>query len=468
MTKQIKSAIKGCITERVLHPGTRLPSTRQLASDLGVSRSVAVEAYEQLTAEGFLTCLQGSGTRVADRTVMTDPMLGEALREPEPVSPVTWDLRTGRANVTNFPRVEWLACYKTVLAVAGPEELDYPAVAGLPALRESLAGYLGRMRGVRAGTETVMVTAGFAQGLSLLCKSLPKLGIHRLAVEDPGHNGQRRYIEESGMRTVPVRVDEEGIDVAELAASGARAVLVTPAHQFPTGISMSPARRAALVRWAEEVDGVIIEDDYDGEFWFDPRDRPSALQGLAPSRVVYAGTASKILVPGLRLGWLVIPEHFATLLTRVRSQHDLGSDGITQCAFAELITSGMLDRHLRRVRSRYRSRREAFTQAVELHLPLARVIGSSAGLHAYLRLPDGIDESAVTAAALERSVLVHGGSRYQFGPGSRPPALVIGYSTLPLAGIAESMYVIRDAIEEQRSSRNRSLDPRWSAAYAAG
>ncbi|WP_254553135.1 PLP-dependent aminotransferase family protein [Kitasatospora sp. MMS16-BH015] len=351
--------------------------------------------------------------------------------------------------------MEWLACYRTVLAAAGRDELDYPKVAGLPLLRDSLAGYLGRVRGVRSSVETVMVTAGFAQGLSLLCEALPRFGIRKLAIEDPGHNNQRRFIEECGMRTVPVPLDGEGVDVDRLAATGARAVLVTPAHQFPTGITMSPARRQALVRWAQDVDGLIIEDDYDGEFWFDQSHRPSSLQELAPDQVIYAGTASKALVPGLRLGWLAVPPHLSALLSKVRSRHDLGSDGITQRAFSELITSGMLDRHLRRVRSRYRSRREAFTQAVELHLPCAGIVGSSAGLHAYLQLPADIEESPLVEAALRRSVLVHGGKRYQFTPGERPPALVVGYSTLPLAGIAESMFAIRDAVDEQRAARGR-------------
>ncbi|MFC6598226.1 PLP-dependent aminotransferase family protein [Kitasatospora paranensis] len=455
LTKQIQEAVKCRIAERILHPGTRLPSTRQLASDLGISRSVAVEAYEQLTAEGYLICLQGSGTRVAERPYGETSTNSTPLVEREPALPVSWDLRTGRANVTNFPRIEWLACYRTVLAAAGRDELDYPPVAGLAALRDALAGYLGRVRGVRGSTDTVMVTAGFAQGLSLLCEALPRLGVRTLAIEDPGHSGQRRFIDDSGMHTVPVPVDADGIDVEYLASTGVRAVLVTPAHQFPTGVTMSAQRRRDLVRWAEEVDGLIIEDDYDGEFWFDRHSRPSALQSMAPDHVVYAGTASKALVPGLRLGWMVIPPHLAAMIGRIRSRHDLGSDGITQRAFAELITSGMLDRHLRRVRSRYRSRREAFTQAVDLHLPFARVAGSSAGLHAYLELPPDIDESVLVEAALARSVLVHGGRRHRFGPGEHPAALVIGYSTLPLAGIAESMYAIRDAVDEQRAGRRR-------------
>ncbi|WP_405583455.1 PLP-dependent aminotransferase family protein [Streptomyces sp. NBC_01190] len=451
LTSQIRMAIKCRIVEGILHPGTRLPSTRQLAADLGVSRSVAVEAYEQLTAEGYLDCQQGSGTRVANDPVARAGRAGlePDLGCPDPSGGVTWDLRTGRADVTNFPRAEWLASYRAALAGAGREELDYPPVAGLPVLRRVLAGYLGRVRGARGVEETVMVTAGFAQGLALLCATLPQLGIRKLAIEDPGHAGQRRFIEQSGMNTVPVPVDEEGIDVDRLAASGARAVLVTPAHQFPTGYTMSPARREALIRWAERMDAVIIEDDYDGEFWFDRRERPPALQGLSPQHVIYAGTASKTLVPGMRLGWLMMPAHLSRLMSRVRARHDLGSDGITQRAFAELIEAGTLDRHLRRARSRYRSRREALAQAVRLHLPEAEMVGSAAGLHGYLRLPPGTDEAALVAAAQDRSALVYGAQRFQFRPGARPPGLVIGYSSLPLTGIGESMFVLGDALAEQ-------------------
>ncbi|MFE9423999.1 PLP-dependent aminotransferase family protein [Kitasatospora sp. NPDC006697] len=341
--------------------------------------------------------------------------------------------------------------------MAGTAELDYPLVNGLPALREALAGYLGRVRNARTTPDRVMVTAGFAQGLSLLCEALPLLGIRTLALEDPGHSGQRRFIEQSGMHTVPIPVDAEGIDVDRLRESGVRAVLVTPAHQFPTGITMSPQRRRQLVDWAEQVDGLIIEDDYDGEFWFEPHPRPSALQSLAPGHTVYAGTASKTLVPGLRLGWLVIPDHLSHLLTRIRSRHDLGSDGITQRAFAELINTGMLDRHLRRVRSRYRSRREVLLQAVAQQLPQAKVIGSSAGLHAFLQLPAGVDESALVAAALRRSVLVYGAQRYQFAPGVRPAGLVVGYSSLPLAGLSAAIFAVRDALDEQAPGARPAL-----------
>jgi GntR family transcriptional regulator/MocR family aminotransferase len=374
------------------------------------------------------------------------------LHEPENSGGFTWDLRPGRPDVRNFPRVEWASCYRTVVTNVGRHELGYPPLNGVDALRRELAGYLGRVRGVRSSADLIMVTAGFAQGLSLLCDSLLAIGCRAIALEDPGHFGQREFIENNGMHTVPIPVDGEGIDVERLVKSDARAVLVTPAHQFPMGVTLSAERSRALVQWAEEVDGVIIEDDYDGEFWFDRSDRPSALQALAPDRVIYAGTASKMLVPGLRLGWLVIPPQLISLFLRTRARRDIGSDSLTQCAFAELIHSGLLDRHLRRLRSRYRSRLEALREAIGCDLPEARLIGTRAGIHSYLLLPPGTDESALVAALRRRSVLVYGGMHYQFEPSESDPALVIGYATLHVAGMVEPIREVAAALAAQRST----------------
>ncbi|MDH6225209.1 MULTISPECIES: PLP-dependent aminotransferase family protein [Streptomyces] len=448
LTTQLQNAIKVRIEDRVLQPGVRLPSSRQLAQDLRLSRSVVVEAYEQLIAEGYLDAVRGSGTRVTRK--LTEGGGYAPLLDSRPAAQSRWDLRVGIANLSNFPRQEWLNSYTKVLQNVGREGMDYPPVAGIAELRNELAGYLGRVRSVHTEPGQVMVTAGFAQGLALLSDSLKRLGIHELAIEEPGHNGQRRFILDTGMTPVPVPVDDEGLVVEALERTGARAVLVTPAHQFPTGVMLSPARRARLLAWARERDGWIIEDDYDGEFWFEPGGRPAALQEGDPERVVYAGTTSKVLVPGLRLGWLAIPPRLYPLLERVRSRQDQGSDTLTQLAFAELMRSGLLDRHLRRVRSRYRSRREALAAAVRESLPEARLSGCAAGLHSYAVLPPGTDEAAVVHGALRRSVLVRGGQQFRFGGPPGPPALILGYGSLPLTGIAEAVAAIGEAYEEAR------------------
>ncbi|MBQ0888418.1 PLP-dependent aminotransferase family protein [Streptomyces sp. RM72] len=453
LTAQIQRVLKREIAEGVLHPGTRLPPSRRLADDLDVSRSVVVEAYGQLIAEGYLEAVQGSGTRVARHLAPTSAAVVPTLLDEGRVPAVRWDLRSGRANASHFPYREWLAGYQRVLQTARQGDLDYPPLSGVPRLREELARHLGRLRGVRTAPGRVMVVSGFAHGLGLLCAALPGLGIGELAMEEPGLLRQREFVLEAGMRPRGVPVDDDGLDVDALARSGARAVLVTPFHQFPTGVALSAERRAALVRWARDVDGYVIEDDYDGDFWFERRSRPLALQRHAQDRVVYAGTASKTLVPGLRLGWLAVPDPLLAPLERVRARRDLGSDSLTQFAFAELLDSGAYDRHMRRLRGRYRSRRDTLVEAVRRFLPQARLGGPAAGLHAYLRLPHGTDEAALVAAALRRSVLVRGGRDFHGRPPGTGPALVVGYTALPRSGLTEAVRVLGTAYAEVAGRR---------------
>ncbi|MEV6971957.1 PLP-dependent aminotransferase family protein [Kitasatospora sp. NPDC093806] len=438
LTSQIQQFIKNEIAAGVLHPGTRLPSSRRLASDLDVSRSVVVEAYGQLVAEGYLEAAQGSGTRVVDHLPASGAVV-PALLDEGWVPAVRWDLRPGAGNTPAFPRREWLGCYQRALQGAGPESHAYPPLAGMAELRIELARYLGRARGVRTTPGEVLVVSGFAQALGLLCGVLPQFGITELGMEDPGHPGQRQFVRESGLRPVPVPVDEDGIDVDALARTGVRAVVVTPAHQFPTGVGLTPARRAALAAWAREVDGWVIEDDYDGGLWYERGGRPLALQRLDPERVVYAGTASKTLAPGLRLGWVAAPPQLLGPLLRHRARHDLGTESLTQLAFAELLRSGLFDRHLRRITTLCRSRREALVEAVRKHLPGTTVLGARAGLHAYLRLPPGTDEAALVAGALRRSVLVRGAAGFHVRRPWDAPALVVGHAHLPRSALTEAV-----------------------------
>ncbi|MET7937414.1 PLP-dependent aminotransferase family protein [Streptomyces sp. NPDC005322] len=439
LTTQIQRVIKRDIREGVLHPGTRLPASRRLADDLDVSRSVVVEAYAQLIAEGYLEAVQGSGTRVARHLTTAHATVVPTLLDEGRLPDVRWDLRTGTASTAHFPYREWLACYQRVLQSARRSDLDYPPLSGVPALREELARYLGRVRAVRTTPGQVMVVSGFAHGLGLLCAVLPGMGIDTVAMEEPGLLRQRQFVREASMRTCTVPVDAEGVDVQALVRTGARAVIVTPFHQFPTGVTLSAERRAALVRWAQDVGGYVVEDDYDGDFWFDRASRPPALQRLAPDHVIYAGTTSKSLVPGLRLGWLAVPHELLAPLERVRARRDLGSDSLTQLAFAELLASGSFDRHMRRLRLRYRLRRATLADAVRRFLPQAHIGGSAAGLHAYLHLPRHIDESALVASALVKSVLVRGGREFRSRPEGARPALVVGYTSLPNTALVEGL-----------------------------
>lgn len=429
LIEQLRSGVKSMIEAGALRPGAPLPSSRLLATDLRIARSVVVEAYQQLTAEGYLISVDRSGTRVANLA----PAQDRAVTGASGVSAVgavsaRWDLRTGLADVSGFPRAEWLTCLRRVLQTATPEHLEYPALAGVAELRSELTSYLGRVRAVRTTADTLMTTAGFAQGLALLSNMLLDLGHVTVAVEDPGHPGQRRFLEDIGLRPVPVPVDDEGIDVRALAASEARAVLVTPVHQFPTGVVLSESRRTALVAWARQVDGLIVEDDYDAEFWFDDAERPPAVQGLAPDRVVYGGSASKTLAPGLRMGWLAVPAHLTPALERARARQDLGSSTIDQLGYAHFIATGRLERHLRRMRRRYRERLAALTAAVANLLPDFRLIGSPAGLHTFLAIPPYLDERALVDAAARLGVVVRGADHFAFHHRPPTPGLVVGYA----------------------------------------
>ncbi|MFI7593533.1 PLP-dependent aminotransferase family protein [Micromonospora sp. NPDC049359] len=422
---QLRNAFRTQIEEGALRPGTRVPSSRQLAADLGVSRSVVVEAYGQLCAEGYLVSQHGSGTSVA--AAARADVASALTPDDHPPAPAVCDLRTGSPHDSTFPRQDWIRAVSAVVTSAGRRELGYAPPSGLPVVRHTLAGYLGRVRGVRTRPERLMVTSGFAQGLALLCRVLRDRGHDTLGVEDPGHPGEWEFVAEAGLRPVGIPVDSDGIRVDALDASGVRAVLITPASQFPTGVTLTARRRAQLVAWAKKVDGYVIEDDFDAAL-VAPAHRLPAVQSLAPDRVVYAGSASKVLTPALRLGWLAIPADLTAAVERIRASWDIGCSGLEQLAFARLIDTGAFDRHLRRLGADVQKRRQAVRDFVAGHLPDVTLLGANGGLQAYLLLPARYAEEAVVHAARRRSVLVRGGRFYALRPDDRPPALVLGYA----------------------------------------
>ncbi|MFG1881491.1 PLP-dependent aminotransferase family protein [Micromonospora sp. NPDC049102] len=414
---QLRNAFRTQIEEGVLRPGTRVPASRQLAADLGVSRSVVVEAYEQLCAEGYLVSQHGSGTSVA-ATARAE--VGSALTPDDHApAPAVCGLRTGSPHASTFPArtgsgrsARWSPRRAVALAYAPP--------SGLAVVRHTLAGYLGRVRGVRTRPDHLMVTSGFAQGLALLCRVLRDRGHDTLGVEDPGHPGEWEFIAGAGLRPVGIPVDRDGLRVDALAASGVRAVLVTPASQFPTGVTLSAGRRTQLTAWAKEVDGYVIEDDFDAAL-VAPAQRMPALQSLAPDRVVYAGSASKVLTPALRLGWLATPTDLTAPVERVRASWDIGCSGLEQLALARLIDTGAFDRHLRRLGADVQKRRQTVRDFVAAHLPDVTFSGATSGLQAYLLLPERCAEEALGHAARRRSVLVRAGRSYDRTTG-RPAA----------------------------------------------
>jgi GntR family transcriptional regulator/MocR family aminotransferase len=446
---QLERELRRAIQDGRLAAGDRLPPSRALAGDLGVARSVVVEAYGQLAADGYLEGRQGSGTRV--RAVAAErPPPRPADAGPAPTAAFVG----GLPDPALFPRREWQRHYRAALDALPDRELAYPGPHGAPALRAALASYLGRVRGVATAPERLLVTTGFTQALVLVCRALKSRGVEAMAVEDPCFGFHREAIAVAGLRPVPVAVDEQGLDVARLAAHDVGAVLVAPAHSYPAGAVLSPARRHALVAWARRRDALIVEDDYDAEFRYD-RAPVGALQGLAPEHVAYAGCASKSLSPALRLGWVSAPATLAGELAHQKAFDDMGSALLEQLALARLLDGGGFARHLRRVRPVYRARRDATLAALAEHVPGAVPRGIAAGLHVYVELPPGSDEAAVVGAARARGVLVEGAAWHWADAASAPAALVLGYGSLGEPAIRRGLAVLGE-ITAARGSAPRA------------
>ncbi|MDQ0941276.1 PLP-dependent aminotransferase family protein [Streptomyces sp. V1I1] len=411
-----------------LAPGTRLPSSRSLAADLGIARNTVADAYAELVAEGWLTAQQGSGTRVARRAEPRKAAAGAVRARPARRGP-QYSLMAGSPDLASFPRAQWLKAARRALTAAPHEAFGYGDPRGRIELRTVLADYLARARGVYADPQRIVICSGFVHGLMLLGKMLRRRRVREVAVESYGLDVHWNLLTEAGMRTPALPFDELGSRTDELVAMrGAGAVLLTPAHQFPMGAALHPDRRAAAVDWARGTGGLILEDDYDGEFRYD-RQPVGALQGLDPDRVVYLGTASKSLAPGLRLGWMVLPEDLVGQALEAKGTVDWVSSALDQLTLAEFIASGEYDRHVRGMRLRYRRRRDQLVRALAERAPDIRVSGIAAGLHAVLELPPGTEQSVIQAAAWQ-GLAVEGVSRYRHKDAPRGrDALVVGYAT---------------------------------------
>ncbi|ORT59541.1 PLP-dependent aminotransferase family protein [Streptomyces sp. CB03238] len=441
---RLRSGLMDALREAVragrLAPGTRLPSSRSLAADLGIARNTVADAYAELVAEGWLTARQGSGTRVARRAAPRPgpgaghrggPGRGAAatpvpVRRPPVRRPAAHTLHPGMPDLGSFPRAEWLKAARRALMSAPHEALGYGGPRGRIELRTVLADYLARARGVYADPDRIVICSGFVHGLRLMAQVLRGRRVRDVAVESYGLDIHWNLLTEAGLRTPALPFDEHGTRTGELGRQGA--VLITPAHQFPLGGALPPDRRAAAVDWARRTGALILEDDYDGEFRYD-RQPVGALQGLDPERVVYLGTASKSLTPGLRLGWMVVPEDLVGDVLAAKGHSEWVSSALDQLTLAEFIRSGAYDRHVRGMRLRYRRRRDQLVAALAERAPDIRVSGIAAGLHAVLELPPGTEPTVVQAAAWQ-GLAIQGLDRFRHPDVPRGrDALVVGYAT---------------------------------------
>ncbi|HET9322315.1 MAG TPA: PLP-dependent aminotransferase family protein [Gaiellaceae bacterium] len=418
----LERMLREAILAGALREGVRLPASRVLARELAVSRGVVSDAYSQLEAQGFLV-VRARAAPVVAPTVRHAERL---RREPEPTPhPPRFDLTPTTPDVTLFPLGSWLTAVQRVARRAGPLTLDYGDPRGESALRTALADHLGRTRGVIADPEQIVVVQGTAQGVDLVLRVLRARGGTRVAVEDPSHTTQRERAKALGLRVEPQPLDRDGLLLAGLDAD---AVLVTPAHQFPTGSVLSGERRRHLLSWADERGSLIVEDDYDSEFRYD-REPVRALQGLAPSRVVHLGTVSKTLAPALRLGWVVAPPELADQAADTKRLLDDFSPSLDQLALAEFLAGGHYDRHLRRARGVYRRRRDRLLTALRRQLPELPVEGVAAGVHMLLGLPSGVSDRAIAEAAAAEGIRVPPLSWFRVEP-SGEGGLVVGYGRL--------------------------------------
>jgi GntR family transcriptional regulator/MocR family aminotransferase len=442
LRSQLESGIRDAIRDGRLTVGERLPSSRELARDLQVSRGLVQECYAQLLAEGYLDSQVGSATRVA-RGALPEAVPAAAPARPARSRPprLIADFRSGVPDLASFPRGDWAWAMREACRTVPSADLDYGDPRGARALREVIAAYQRRVRAAAADAESIVVCTGFAQGLGLAARVLAGLGVTTVAFEDPGYgddetSGSVRAVTAAGAQAVFVPVDGQGVDVAALAATGARAVVVTAAHQSPTGVVLAARRRHELAEWARACDGYIVEDDYDSEFRYD-REPVGVLQGIAPDRVLTVGTVSKALAPTIRLGWILVPPALARAVSEQKEQSDRGSSGLDQLALAALLESGRYDRHLRRMRAAYARRRAVLIDALAGHAPGVRLTGLAAGFHAVAHLPETASEQEVVAAALERSVGLYGMSEFRSraSRAGAPPQLVLGFGNVSESAI---------------------------------
>jgi GntR family transcriptional regulator/MocR family aminotransferase len=421
----LEDELRAAVRQGRLTPGSRLPSSRTFAKDLGIGRNSVADAYAQLVAEGWFVARHGAGTWVAERP---DGGPDAPADDPDEPGRVRFDLRPGVPDLGAFPRTAWLAAARRALTVAADDSFGYGDPRGLRVLREALAEYLVRARRVAVSPGRIVVCAGFTQGLELICGVLRGRGARTVAVEAFGHQLHRDIIHASGLTTTALAVDGAGAVVGDLGDAGA--ALLTPAHQFPLGVALAPERRRQAIEWAADTGSIVVEDDYDGEFRYD-RQAIGAMQSLVPDQVIYAGTAAKSLAPGLRLGWLVLPSALVDEVVEIKRARGMFPGTLDQLTFAELLASGGFDRQVRRARLAYRRRRDRLVAALAKEAPGVEISGIAAGLHALAHLPDRDESEVVAWAAAQHGLALQGLGDFTEPGYQRGPALVIGYATPP-------------------------------------
>ena len=440
LRRSLTEALRAAIQSGRLPASTVLPSSRRFAIDLGVSRGVVTDAYDQLVSEGYLD------VKPRFPPVVAAVAAGQPPAAEPPAPRWRFDFNATTPDVGLFPRRAWIRAGERALRAAPDAALEYGHASGRIELRTALSAYLARVRGVRVDPGRIVVTQGFSQALDLLCRVLSGRGATTVAMETPSHPELWATVRQSGLGLVGCPVDSDGLRTDELSVLDADAVVVTPAHQFPTGEVMAPARRLALVSWAAACEALVIEDDYDAEFRYD-RKPVGAVQGLDPERVAHVGTASKTLAPGVRLAWMSLPHDLVEEVRMQKLLADGGSPAVDQLALGDLLSTGEYERHVVRARHEYRRRRDRLVRALSTRLPQHRFRGAAAGMQMLLELPDLIDDVAIADTAASRGVGVRALSPLHL-TASPERGLLLGYGRLAENRIGDAVGALSSVITE--------------------
>jgi GntR family transcriptional regulator / MocR family aminotransferase len=463
LIRQIYREISSQVLSGELGARERLPSTRETASELGVSRNVVMEAYDQLVAEGFLLGISGAGTFVAEGSRLEVPILRSAISRPGgDITPSAApprereregsnderliDFRLGRPALDLVPYRAWARLEYEARLGSPPESLGSAPPEGRQELREALRAYLWRRRGIECRTDQIVITSGALQGLSLLSGLLLRSGTEVL-FEDPGHRLVREVFMARGARILPAPVDEEGLRVDLLPRARRPALaFVTPSHQFPLGGCLSIQRRVALVEWARAAGCLVVEDDYESEFRYDVGP-VSSIQRLDPENVVYVGTFSKVFFPAIRLGYLVLPERLVEGYVAGKRMTDRYCAPMPQLAMAGFIREGGLDRHIARMRKTYRRRRDALIDALLASFPGgAEILGRATGLHVAVSFKGIAFDAPLVEAVRRAGVGLHPVDGYAIVKGSHESTVAMGYSHLDIGDIEAGVEILRRAL----------------------
>ncbi|MDZ5471428.1 PLP-dependent aminotransferase family protein [Bacillus sp. 31A1R] len=448
LTQQVYEQLRQFILNGDMKKDEKLPSTRELASSLGVSRNIVLEVYDQLVAEGYLIVRPRAGTFVAPGSLFQTSGSKESLQKEEFIHNKNQDIidfRAATPAMDHFPRKTWGRLAKDICFDVPDMIFGYQSSDGLPELKEEISRYILRSRGVVCQPHQIMITSGATQALSLITEILMRDN-QNVAVEDPVTDEMRTIFSYRGAHLCPIPVDDKGIQPEFLSEESPPGfVFVLPSHQFPMGVTLTIQRRIQLIEYARRCNSYIVEDDYDSEFTYEGTPVHS-VQGLDPERVIYVGTFSKILSPALRIGYIVLPTGLVDEFKKLKWYTDRHHPSLEQLILTRFIREGYLDRHIRKMKRIYKQRREALVNSLKRHFPGCTILGHAAGMHLVAEFPNVSFTQQIIDWVCKHGVKIYSAEQYSLLKGSHENKIVLGYGSLSVEVIEEGVRRIKEAM----------------------